>query len=173
MKDATEKNIDYFLNFNDPTIYERMMGCIIHAILDHAIRCMIKNGSSSTTPNDVLMYMKEIAAESPIAMQILSLMFHWELALLVRKCERNNNAREFFDSLCMFLPLFCVTNSTEYTKICCDLIKYWSTCSDLEKEIVAKYCFTLETGTGVQVGLDYCFGFKCSRDLWVIKLKSE
>ena len=36
-KDATEKNIDYFIQFNDPTNYKKQMGSIIHAIFDYAI----------------------------------------------------------------------------------------------------------------------------------------
>ena len=40
---ATENNVQYFLNFADPTIYERQLGQIILACYDHAKRCMQKS----------------------------------------------------------------------------------------------------------------------------------
>ena len=35
--------------------------------------------------------------------------------------------------------------------------KFWEICSELDKEIIRRYGFTLLTGRGVNVGLDFCF----------------
>ena len=127
-----------------------MMGSIIHAIFDHAVWSMKKSTHCiEASPLIVFEYMKSVAKKSPIAMDILIVVFLWELALLARRCERTNNIKEFFNSLPLYLPLCCGTNSTEYTKICFDLLKYWETCSELEKEVITKYGFTLETGSGL------------------------
>ena len=61
-KEATEKNISYFLNFSDPTKYERMMGSIIHAIFDHAVRSLKKSTHCiEASPLVVFEYMKSVA----------------------------------------------------------------------------------------------------------------
>ena len=51
--------------------------------------------------------------------------------------------------------LFTVTNATEYTRICCDLLEYWSVCSEFEKALIMRHGFVLQTPEGVWVGKDY------------------
>ena len=81
-KDAIEKNIDYFLQCNDPTNHKKQMGGIIHALLDYATRCMISNGHSSASPIDVLNFMKHNEINNTTVMEVLNLVFCWELMLL-------------------------------------------------------------------------------------------
>ena len=76
---------------------------------------------------------------------------------LVRKSERTNDIDLFFSCLRLSLNhLFTVTNATEYTRICCDLLEYWATCSEFEREIIRQYGFMVETPNGVNAGVDYC-----------------
>jgi hypothetical protein len=89
--EATEQNIAYFLDFKDPTDYEKMMGSILHAIYDHAIRSMQENGIEEANPKMVLDFMRKRAKESPLANSILILVWLWEVTLLIRKSERTNS----------------------------------------------------------------------------------
>jgi hypothetical protein len=58
-------------------------------------------------------------------------------------------------SVRLTLTLYCTTNSTEYARICCDIIKAWETASDLDKALIRRYGFTLQTENEVNVGLDF------------------
>ena len=153
--EATEQNIAYFLDFKDPTDYEKMMGSILHAIYDHAIRSMQESGIEEANPKMVLDFMRKRAKESPLANSILILVWLWEVTLLIRKSERNNSFETFLSGLRLFLPICCDTNATEYTRIISGLLKYWAIASEVEKKTLELYGFTLDTGNGVHVGIDF------------------
>jgi hypothetical protein len=154
-KDATEKNIDYFINFNDPSTYEQQKGVILLAIFNHVKRCMLAAGKTEASPITIWQYMLSIAEQSPLAFSLLNLVEFWEIALLVRKAERTDNLDDALSAIRLSTSLYCVTNSTEYTRLACDVLQGWATASMLEKTILRKYFLTVKSSKGANVGLDF------------------
>jgi hypothetical protein len=154
-KDATDTNIDYFINFNDPSTYEQQKGIILLAIFSHAKRCMMAAGKTDASPVAVWRYMISIAEQSPLAFALVNLVEFWELALLVRKAERTDSLEDALSAIRLSASLYCVTNSTEYTRLACDVLQSWAAASALEKTILHKYFLTVKSSKGANVGLDF------------------
>jgi hypothetical protein len=152
---ATDKNIDYFINFNDPSTYEQQKGVILLAIFNHVKRCMLAAGKTEAMPVAVWQYMLSVAEQSPLAFALLNLVEFWEVALLVRKAEQTDNLDDALSAIRLSASLYCVTNSTEYTRLACDVLQGWATASTLEKTILRKYFLTVKSSKGANVGLDF------------------
>jgi hypothetical protein len=53
------------------------------------------------------------------------------------------------------LPVPAVKNASNYVHIFTELLKYWETCSDSERDLTTRYGFTLEMPNGVHIGIDF------------------
>ena len=154
-KAATDKNLSYFLNFNDPTQPEKDVGTAITAILLKALFEMKKGGRVDATPATLHKFMADRAENSPQDMRMFLLLHYWTLVLLFRKAERCNKIDLYFACMRLSLPLLAVENATNYILIFTELLKHWETCSVAEKDLMKKYGFVLETPNGIFVGVDY------------------
>jgi hypothetical protein len=137
---ATDKNIDFFINFNDLSTYEQQKGVILLAIFNHVKHCMLAAGKMEATPVAAIwQYMLSIAEQSPLAFALLNLVEFWEVALLVRKAEQTDNLNDALSAIRLSASLYCITNSTEYTWLACVVLQGWATASTLEKTTLRKY----------------------------------
>ena len=123
-KAATDKNISFFLHFNDPTVPEEQLGSILTAIYVYIAYCMKLDGYQGATPEAMNEYMLECACHSPQALGLLLCVRLWSVTLLARRSERRDDVDLFFTVIKLALPLFCTTHATAYTRICCDLRRY-------------------------------------------------
>jgi hypothetical protein len=124
-------------------------------MIDVAIDEMKEAKIADITTERVWTYMTEQATNFQEAFLPLNAIIFWEIALLARHSERKNDVDLFLSVLRLSLPLYCNTNATEYTRLACDWLVLWDTASDLDRCLIRKYGFTVETVNGVRVGLDY------------------
>jgi len=115
-------------------------------------------------------YVQQVYVDSPMALKLIDSKKFWTIALLVQKAERASDLDLFFSAIRLSLPVFCAAHATEYVHISCDLLQWWAMASELEKGLVRKYGFTLRTGRGVNVGVDFAFE-KERRGTMDVKLK--
>ena len=154
-KEATDRNLSYFLNFNDPTVPERHLGVIIMAINLIVLMEMQLSGIKLVSTESMGEYMRERAKTSPQDCMLLNLLEYFTMVVLLRKAERRNKFNLYLACMRLSLPLLAVANAKNYVHIFTDFLKYWATALDAKKELVQKYGFTLETANGVTVALDY------------------
>lgn len=62
---GTETNIEYFLNFNDPTEPEIQMGVMNLAVYEYAKTCLKDSGVSESSAVDIWDFMRERPKHSP------------------------------------------------------------------------------------------------------------
>ena len=68
--DATTKNIDYYLGFNDPTTIEKDLGVVIFALLQTAIRELCKTGVEEMCSGAVYQHMGKCSTDAVWKSQI-------------------------------------------------------------------------------------------------------
>ena len=135
-KEATDRNLAYFLNFNDPTVPERHLGVILMAINTVVLTEMQASGCTSATPESMGEYMRERAKTSPHDCMMLQLLEYFSMVVLFRKAERRNKIELYIACMRLSLPLLAIANAKNYVHIFTDFLKYWATGSDAEKELV-------------------------------------
>jgi len=154
-KKPSEQNLSYFFNFNDPIIPERLAGTLIFAINLKAIIEMKNSGKSDASPIAIHEYQRACAMRNASDAKLFVALEDLTDVFMFRKAERTDNADLYFTCMRLTLPLLAYTNSSWYVHIYSDLLQYWDTASDAEKEVIRKYGFTLKTPNGVTVGLDF------------------
>ena len=154
-KKPTEQNLSYFFNFNDPIIPERLVGTLVYAMNLKAIIEMKNNGQSNVSPISIHEYQRQCAMRNSSDAKLFAALEDLTDVFMFRKAERTDNADLYFSCMRLTLPLLAYTNSSWYVHIYSNLLQYWDTASDAEKEVIRKYGFTLRTPNGVTVGLDF------------------
>jgi hypothetical protein len=155
-KDATDKNVDYFVNFCDPTEPERQMGVVLHAIW-HVVLIQRRRDHEQrqTTIGGVHDFVLDRCKESPQDFALYILMKSWEIAILYRKAERTNDIDLYFTCMRMSLPILATGHAVKYVRVFTDVLRYWTTCSDHERFLIRKYGFTMQTPMGFFIGIDW------------------
>ena len=122
--EASDKNISYFLNFNDPTVPEREVGSMIFGINLLIIFRMKQGGRVDATPKNILQFMVKCATNSPQDLKLKQLLDYMTLMLLYRKAERKNKIDLYFVCMRLSLPLLATTDATKYLQIYTDMLVY-------------------------------------------------
>ena len=142
-----DDNIDFFLNFSDPTKPERQMSQIILAVMAYVLRCMENEGQKDASAVDAYRYMIEMAIECPTAKALLDLVLLYQVVILTRRAARLNSRPMVLSVLRLSLPLFCATHATGYARIAADFLKFEATMSEMER-VIQPLLMTLKTVNG-------------------------
>ena len=157
-KEASEKNVSYFLDFNDPIVPEKIIGRILLAINLKATMELKEQrwrNLESVTPQQLHEFMMERGRDSPQDMELFLLSEALTDVLMLRKAERKNNVDLYLSAMKLTLPLLAHTNSDVYVHLFADFIQYWETCSEAECKLIRLYGFTMESSNGARIGLDF------------------
>jgi hypothetical protein len=106
---------------------EKQLGSILLVIYSYVTRCIKEEGISGATPDRISSFMQERAKESPQAMALLQCTYFYEMFLIIRRSERQNNHDIFFSAARLILPIYCATPAATYVRICCDVLRYLGT----------------------------------------------
>lgn len=150
-----DDNLDFFLDFPDPTKPEKQMSQIILAVLAYVLRCMKKDGSEEASAADAHKFMLERAKECPAAKALLDLILLYEVVILSRRAISLNSYDLSVAVMRLSLPLLADTHATVYTRLFCDLLKYDKTMSAMERRFIEKFGLTVETVNGERKARDW------------------
>lgn len=107
-KEATNKSVDFFLHFNDPTEPERKMGIVLHAFWTIASVqkiCASKSTAMWTSVAGVHECILQHCATSPQDFSLCVAVKCWLVVVLCRKSERTNDLDLFFVCMRLSLPI--------------------------------------------------------------------
>ena len=150
-----DDNLDFFLDFPDPTKPEKQMSQIILAVLAYVLRCMKKDGNEEASAADAHKFMLERAKECPAAKALLDLILLYEIVILSRRAISLNGYDLSVAVMRLSLPLLADTHATVYTRLFCDLLKYDKTMSAVERRFIEKFGLTVETVNGERKARDW------------------
>lgn len=137
---------------------EHQIGSMLVGLIQTAVLEMKEAArTGDAMPRTMLSFMRSRSAQSPQDMQLFCLIKYLGTLLLFRKAERRNKIDLYFSCMRLSLPLLAVMNCNNYVLIFTETLKFWDGASELEKDIIRKYGFTLETPNGVHVGMDFGF----------------
>ena len=150
-----DDNLDFFLDFPDPTKPEKQMSQIILAVLAYILRCMIKDGNEEASAANAHKFMLERAKECPAAKALLDLILLYEIVILSRRAISLNSYDLSVAVMRLSLPLLADTHATVYARLFCDLLKYDKTMSAMERRFIEKFGLTVETVNGERKARDW------------------
>ena len=150
-----DDNIEFFLEFPDPTKPEEQMSQIVLATMAYVFRCMKKDDHDNASAADAHKYMLGRARECPAAKAMLDLVLLYEIVMLSRRAISLNSYDLVLSVMKLSLPLLADTHATVYVRLFSDLLKHDKVMSDMERKFTEEFGLTVETVNGERKARDW------------------